>query len=252
LRSISSSVSVQGRPAGRRPVISPSPSGPPILGRLGWVIAFNLRTAKGIGHYHPQPALFRVLSHNPSLSAYRFHKLATPIDLALGQLSSLQAGAFDSSWPFRKYAPAVAPIKLGFLEPSAESNSERARPREGLATACPATKKPLAICPACPPGSKLIVYELPAPVFTDLHRRTEGANQKCCSIKGTKGNCGEDTRSAALSQPQADKAVRSIRHQIVVVAQSVLDAERRASRCIGISSARGQHTQGPIILSAHP
>jgi hypothetical protein len=65
-----------------------------------------------------------------------------------------------------------------------------------------------------------------------------------------KGSCGEDTRSAALSQPQADKAVRSIRHQIVVVAQSVLDVERRASRCVGISSARGQHTQGPIILSA--
>jgi len=44
--------------------------------------------------------------------------------------------------------------------------------------------------------------------------------------------------------------VRSIRHQIVVVAQSVLDVERRASRCVGIGSARGQHTQGPIILSA--
>jgi hypothetical protein len=46
------------------------------------------------------------------------------------------------------------------------------------------------------------------------------------------------------------RAVRSIRHQIVVVAQSVLDLERRASRCVGISSARGQYTQGPIILSA--
>jgi hypothetical protein len=45
-------------------------------------------------------------------------------------------------------------------------------------------------------------------------------------------------------------AVRSIRHQIVVVAQCVLDVERRASRCVGISSARGHHTQGPIILSA--
>jgi hypothetical protein len=51
---------------------------------------------------------------------------------------------------------------------------------------------------------------------------------------------------AAHPQP----AVRSIRHQIVVVAQCVLDVERRASRCVGISSARGHHTQGPIILSA--
>ena len=34
------------------------------------------------------------------------------------------------------------------------------------------------------------------------------------------------------------------------MAQSVLDVERRASRCVGISSARGQYTQGPIILSA--
>jgi hypothetical protein len=167
LRSISSSVSVQGRPAGRRPVISPSPSGPPILGRLGWVIAFNLRTAKGIGHYHPQPALFRVLSHNPSLSAYRFHKLATPIDLAPGQLSSLQAGAFDSSWPSRKYAPVVAPIKLGFLEPSAESNSERAHPVRAWLPLVPQRKRPLAISPAGPPGSKLIVYELRRP---GLHR----------------------------------------------------------------------------------
>jgi hypothetical protein len=46
------------------------------------------------------------------------------------------------------------------------------------------------------------------------------------------------------------RAVRSIRHQIVVVAQGVLNVERRASRCVGISSARGKHTQGPIILSA--
>jgi hypothetical protein len=36
------------------------------------------------------------------------------------------------------------------------------------------------------PGSKLIVYErYPAPVFTSLHWRAEGATQKCCSIKGT-------------------------------------------------------------------
>jgi hypothetical protein len=40
----------------------------------------------------------------------------------------------------------------------------------------------------------------------------------------------------------------SIRHQIVVVAQSALDIERRASCSVGISSARGQHTQGPIML----
>jgi hypothetical protein len=46
------------------------------------------------------------------------------------------------------------------------------------------------------------------------------------------------------------RAVRSIRHQTVVVAQSALDVERRASRCVGIGSARGQYTQGPIILSA--
>ena len=35
----------------------------------------------------------------------------------------------------------------------------------------------------------------------------------------------------------------SIRHQIVVAAQSVLDIERGASCGVGISSARGQHTQ---------
>jgi len=54
----------------------------------------------------------------------------------------------------------------------------------------------------------------------------------------------------AHSSARRSRAVRSIRHQIVVVAQSVLDVERRASRCVGISSARGQYTQGPIILSA--
>jgi hypothetical protein len=45
-------------------------------------------------------------------------------------------------------------------------------------------------------------------------------------------------------------AVQSIRHQIVVVTQGVLDVEGRAGRCIRISSARGKYTQGPIILSA--
>ncbi len=54
----------------------------------------------------------------------------------------------------------------------------------------------------------------------------------------------------AHSSARRSRAVRSIRHQIVVVAQSVLDVERRASRCVGIISARGQYTQGPIILSA--
>jgi hypothetical protein len=102
-----------------------------------------------------------------------------------------------------------------------------------------------------PPGSKLIVYELPRPGLHRLAPANRGReSKKAVPSKEQKGSCGEDTRSAALSQPQADKAVRSIRHQIVVVAQSVLDVERRASRCVGISSARGQHTQGPIILSA--
>jgi hypothetical protein len=48
---------------------------------------------------------------------------------------------------------------------------------------------------------------------------------------------------------EAGSRLRLIGHQIVVVAQSVLDVERPASRCVGISSARGQHTQGPIILT---
>ena len=151
-----------------------------MLGRLGWVVAFNLRTAKGIGHYHPQSALFRVSSHNPSLSAYRFRKLATPIDLALGQLSSLQAGAFDSSWPSRKYAPTVAPIKLGFLEPSAESNSERARkpPVRAWLPLVPATKKAAGNMSSGPPGSKLIAYELPRPGLHKLAPANRGRESK--------------------------------------------------------------------------
>jgi hypothetical protein len=45
-------------------------------------------------------------------------------------------------------------------------------------------------------------------------------------------------------------AVRSIRHQIIVAAQNALDVVCGTSRGVGISSARGQYTQGPIIFSA--
>jgi hypothetical protein len=37
-------------------------------------------------------------------------------------------------------------------------------------------------------------------------------------------------------------------HQIVVLSQGVLDIERSARRGVGVSSARGQHTKGPIIF----
>src|SRR5258705_607582 len=33
----------------------------------------------------------------------------------------------------------------------------------------------------------------PAPACTNLHRANRDASQKCCSIKGTKRRCGEDT-----------------------------------------------------------
>src|SRR5450631_619688 len=114
------------------------------FGGRSWVIAFDLRTAKGIGHYHPQPALFRVLSHNPSLSACRFRKLATPIDLALGQLSSLQAGAFDS-----------ANMRLRWLRSSWDSWNRQLRaianarnPVRAWLPLVPQRKRPLTICPA--------------------------------------------------------------------------------------------------------
>jgi hypothetical protein len=39
-----------------------------------------------------------------------------------------------------------------------------------------------------PPGSKLLTSKMApsAPVFEDLHWQAKGANQNCCSIKGTK------------------------------------------------------------------
>ena len=48
------------------------------------------------------------------------------------------------------------------------------------------------------PGSKLIVYErYPAPVFTSLHWRAEGATQKCCSIKRNKQVVAAKTQAPA-------------------------------------------------------
>ena len=65
-------------------------------------------------------------------------------------------------------------------------------------------------------------------------------------------NVARDRRAVAGIRRlrRSPQPCRSIRHQIVVVAQSVLDVERRAGRCVRISSARGKYTQGPIILSA--
>jgi hypothetical protein len=37
-------------------------------------------------------------------------------------------------------------------------------------------------------------------------------------------------------------AVQSTRHQIIIATQNALDVECGASRCVGISSARGQNT----------
>jgi hypothetical protein len=75
--------------------------------------------------------------------------------------------------PSRKYAPTVAPIKLGFLEPSAGGNSERARkpPVRAWLSLVPATKKAAGNMSSGPPGSKLIAYELPRP---GLHRLAPG------------------------------------------------------------------------------
>ena len=74
------------------------------------------------------------------------------------------------------------------------------------------------------PGSKLIVYErYPAPVFTSLHWRAEGATQKCCSIKRNKQVVAAKTQAPARalfgpSQPVGDLSsiVRQQRVAIVL------------------------------------
>jgi hypothetical protein len=59
----------------------------------------------------PLSGLFCASSHNPELSACRSRKLATPIDLVLERLPSLQEGECGISWRSSEYAPTTAPFK---------------------------------------------------------------------------------------------------------------------------------------------
>ena len=53
----------------------------------------------------------------------------------------------------------------------------------------------------------------PAPAYTNLHRANRDASQKCCSIKGTKRRCGEDTVESrdmlGLGRPLDRRVVQS-------------------------------------------
>jgi hypothetical protein len=63
---------------------------------------------------------------------------------------------------------------------AAPPHGDRRRPRRS------ANEKAARNMSSGPPGSKFDYLKTqPAPVFTDCTNRAEGANQKCCSIKGT-------------------------------------------------------------------
>ena len=81
----------------------------------------------------------------------------------------------------------------------------------------------------------IFVFVIAAVVLARLDRLGKQLEAVCAEIRADVART-EEGRSP--SAPALQIAL-SIRRQIVVVAQGVLDMECRASRCVGISCARG-------------